>query len=109
MGLKTRNYQVKGTGEIYESVYAVLSNLSIEGDQAEATFHIHRDREKCFKFTPLETKRILFTVDREENPYTTAYKKAKEKIIKKVFNHELKQLETIEKDGIFTGWEDDYL
>lgn len=109
MGLKTTNYVAKNTGEVYETAYAILSNLTIKGENAEAIFSIHRDREKCFEFDPLETKRLFFTIDRNKNPYETAYQKAKEKVVQKVYNSNARLLETLEVDGLFTGWEDDYL
>lgn len=109
MGLKTTNYTVKSTGETYETAYALIKrfNYTEDGKYATAHFVVHRTREKCETLAPLETKERMFKVNREENPYQTAYNLAKQVTETEIENPETHEKETIKSPDIFGGWQDD--
>ena len=100
MGLKTKNYRIEKLDITLPEAYAVIINLHIKGGTATATFAIQTSRSNAMgNKEPIVTKELAFKVNRNENPYTTAYKLAKSQGVykDKVIN------------GIFYGWEDDIL
>lgn len=113
MGLKKSNYTVKELGITVNEAYAIIHALSVRGNRGSAEFYIQGSRENAFNLKPLERKFLDFTVNRNENPYTTAYTVAKgvikEEVVK--INEETGEpyndIETTE--NIFYGWEDDIL
>lgn len=107
MGLKTTNYDVKKLGITLPKAYAVVKNLRIDGESAVADFSIQATRENSFKLQPIETARVYFKVDRNENPYVTAYRVAKGSKEVQEFKPETGKMETVVKHEPFHGWEDD--
>ena len=128
MGLKTTNYEVKSKNIVLSEAYALIRDIEIHGKSGVATIVIQQSRELAVNKEPFEEHKIYFEVDREKNPYETAYAKAKAPIIRR-------ELVDCEKEGIvgedengqpiygtiykefvkkeypnkFTGWEDDIL
>ena len=93
MGLKTTYYELKDSGLIIPNAYALIRDIEIHGKSGVATIVIQQSRELAVNKAPLETHKIYFEVDREKNPYETAYAKAKAPIIRK-------ELVDCEKEGI---------
>lgn len=103
MGFKTTNYTIKSNGLTLPEAYAAIRNLDICGANGVARFAIQTSREKALDkdLEPLATISIKFDVNRNENPYTTAYNLAK-------------SIVTVTKESYsksyempFHGWEDD--
>ena len=107
MGLKTKNYEVKSLGITLPEAYALIKNLSATRVTGWADIVIQSSREACNKLKPLETQRIKFNVNLNENPYVTAYKKATQKKTEEIYNEETGEYETIEQPALFDGWEPD--
>ena len=107
MGLKTTNYRVKATDYVYTNAYALLKDISIQGDWVNAVFAIQTSREKAVDFEPIETVSITFKFDRTKNPVEMAYNLVKSKIKDYVWNDELQAHVEVEKEMPLFGWEDD--
>lgn len=107
MGLKTNNYEVKKLGITLPRAYALIKNLRIDGESAVADFVVQVTRENSIKLQPIETAKVHFKVDRNENPYVTAYRVAKSSKEVQEFNPETNKMETVVKHEPFYGWEDD--
>lgn len=108
MGLKKANYKVEKMGIVLPEAYAIIHDLEINGDKGRAKFYIQNSpRANAIDFQPFEYHIVAFDVDRGENPFTTAYNKAKEvKTITKV--DPITKEETVEEiKAIFADWEDD--
>ena len=106
MGLKTTNYKVEKLGVTLPNAYAVIKNLDIKGETAIATFAIQTSRDNAMGKSPIDKKKFSFRVNRNENPYETAYKlvKMQVKYVYKSWDGTKKEQVT---NGIFYGWEDD--
>ena len=102
MGLKKANYEIKSLGIILPEAYAIIKNITINGESARADFVIQASREKASNLKPLEVRTLHFKVDRNTNPYQTAYIESKKQVEEESNNGK------ILTDGIFTGWDDDY-
>lgn len=113
MGLKTTNYNVKNLGIILPNAYALIEKIEINEGYGVAKFAIQTSRNAAEKHFPIETKEVSFKVNRNENPYVTAYNKAKslETFEKYVINPETRKPEkkVFSKDNGFYGWEDDII
>lgn len=107
MGLKTTNYTVKKLGITLPKAYAIIKNLRIDGKSAVAEFAVQITRDNSMFMQPIETAKIYFEVDRNESPYITAYRKAKESREVLAPNPLTGKLENTIEYGIFHGWEDD--
>ena len=107
MGLKTTNYEVKKLGITIPEAYAMIKNLSIDGNSGYVTFAIQANRDNALKLTPIDTIDMHFVVDRNENPFVTAYNKAKGQTIIEQYNRTTGAKETTTVDGILYGWVDD--
>lgn len=101
MGFKRTNYTIKSNGLTLPEAYAFVKNIYINGEKGKAEFVIQASREDAINLEPLETVKITFKVNRNENPYTTAYNHAKSVV-------------TVEREGRVTthtmpfyGWTDD--
>lgn len=103
MGLKTTNYTIQSNGLTLPEVYAAIHKIDICGTTGVAHFAIQTSRENALdeNLEPLATVRVRFEVNRNENPYTTAYNHAKSVV-------------TVEREGRVTthtmpfhGWTDD--
>ena len=101
MGLKTRNYTIAENGLTLPEAYAVIRNLNVYGERGNAEFAIQASREKAINLAPLKTVHLEFTVNRNENPYVTAYNLAKSTRDLTIGEH------TVTKKMPFYGWEDD--
>ena len=77
MGLKTFNYEVKKLGITVPTAYAIIRNMEIHGSKGKAEFIIQSTRETTKTKEPLERFYLDFCVNRNENPYITAYNTAK--------------------------------
>lgn len=108
MGLKKNNYTNKETGLTLPNAYALIKNLRIDSIYGVAMFVVQTSRDNCFDKEPIFTKELMFTVNREENPYTTAYNKAKEQVKGKYIEPETGEEKEWTKEQPFFGWEDDY-
>lgn len=108
MGLKKNNYEVKDLGLTLETAYAVIHRLEVDGTHGVAEFYIQNSpRDNAFNLKPLERKVITFEVNREENPFTTAYNTAKGTYTVKEYDEETIEPKDLEVPNIFYGWEDD--
>ena len=106
MGLKRTNYEVKNMGVILPKAYAYIRDMDIRGNKGEATIVVQACRETAICKKPFEERTIKFDVNREENPYITAYRAAKtQKAV--VYNKDTEKFEEKQVEGVFHGWEDD--
>lgn len=106
MGLKRTNYEVKGKGITLPEAYAYIRDIEIHGTTGVAKIVVQASRDMAINKKPLEERSIPFTVNREENPYVTAYRVAK-KYTTSIYNKELSKSEQKEVDGYFADWSDD--
>ena len=109
MGLKKANYEVKRLGITVPEAYAVIREMSINGDYGIAQMAIQGSREYAFSKEPLETKTIYFKIDRNQNPYITAYEKAKERIVSTFVDPETGEERESVSEMPFASWEDDII
>ncbi len=113
MGLIKTNYELKETGIIVPRAYAAIQKLSINKNFGIATFVVSSTRDNALNKKPLEEVEVAFEVDRNENPYITAYNKAKSIRTELVtrYNKDLDALESVSVDQPepFFGWEDDII
>lgn len=109
MGFKTTNYTSKTLNITLLTAYATIRKLSVDGNSGYAIFAIHTTRENSLKNKPVELVRVDFAVNRNESPYVTAYRQAKEKRQIRRFNVDTKRYENVEIDGEFTSWENDLI
>ena len=107
MGLKTTNYEVTKKGVVMPEAYAYIRKITIEYNSGIAEFAIQSTREYAQKLEPMDTVKVHFPVNREENPYVTAYNAAKGRKEVTRTNRKTKETETKYVDGPFYGWEDD--
>lgn len=107
MGLKKLNYEIKEMGIILPEAYAIIKNLTIKGSKAKAEFVVQASRESAINLKPLETKTLHFTVDRNSNPYETAYTESKKQVMGQKYNVETATFEECLENGVFTDWQDD--
>lgn len=108
MGLKKTNYEIKSLGITLPEAYAIVKNLTINGESARADFAVQTSRESASNLKPLEIKTLHFKVDRNTNPYETAYIESKKQVVTEhTWNQETKTYDDVIVDGIFTGWKDD--
>lgn len=102
MGLKKRNYTIKTNGVTLPEAHAVIKNIQIFGERGKAEIYVQASRDNAINLAPLEVVAIMFDVNRNENPYITAYNKAKSIVTTEIegqtFTHEMP----------FYGWEDDF-
>lgn len=107
MGLKKSNYEVKTLGITLDTAYAVIHRIEIDGKNGTAEFYIQNSpRENAFNLKPLDRKLVHFTVNRDENPFTTAYNTAKtDKTVEELLPDG--ETKVVEIKGVFSGWEDD--
>ena len=109
MGLKKTNYKIESLGITLPEAYAIIKNLTINGESARADFVVQANRETANNLKPLEVKTLHFTVDRNTNPYQTAYVESKKQVEETKWNKTTNEHEKVLVDGIFTGWQDDIL
>lgn len=107
MGLKKDNYEVKNMGVQLPQAYAVIRRLNIDGNYGVAELAVQANRELAFDKDPYEIVNIFFEVNRNENPYKTAYTKAKEKISSTIIDPETQEEIIVENKMPFADWEDD--
>ena len=107
MGLKTTNYEVKKLGIVLPQAYAIIKNLRIDGNNGTAEFAVQSTRDTATSLSPIETVKVSFEVNRNENPYITAYEKAKSQREERQWNEETHKIETVLVGEHFYGWEDD--
>ncbi len=119
MGLKTTNYEIKKLGITLPTAYAIIKNVEVHGTIGKALFHIQTSRENT-NLQPFEKVYFDFKVNRNESPYITAYRLAKqdEVALKRnpKFDHRKSASEQSEPEFIevrtpapFSGWQDDIL
>lgn len=102
MGLKKTNYEVRDYGITLPEAYAVITNMSIRGDEGRAEFSIQATRDSAFNLLSYERRVIDFKyTDRTKNPYVVAYQAAKETRTGNEFGVEK------EYQMPFHDWEDD--
>ena len=104
MGLKISNYKVKSMGVTLPTAYAVIRNITVNGENGVATFAIHQSRELAIDTTirPYHTENIHFKVDRNVNDRVTAYSVATEPYVEKEGKEE-----EVTKYPFFYGWQND--
>ncbi len=112
MGLKTKNYELKNTGIIIPEAYAIIKYLERYENRARVVFAVSSSRENALENKVLEEKEMNIEIlDRNANPYATAYEKATEEkeVVFKEFDEETQEeKEVVNKYyGIFYGWEND--
>ncbi len=107
MGLKIQNLRIKNMGIVMPEAYAVITNLNIDKDKGVAVFSISKDRDSAFNLEPVKKVSVAFNLVREENPFITAYKKAKEKIVDYKFDDISLENVSVTSDSFFSKWEDD--
>ena len=108
MGLKKTNYKIESLGITLPQAYAIIKDITINGESARADFVVQASRETANTLNPLEIKTLYFKVDRNTNPYQTAYIESKKQVEETRLNVATKQHEKVLVDGIFTGWNDDF-
>lgn len=110
MGLYKQNYESKKLGIVLPKAYALIKELHINGEYGRAIFEIQTSRDNCFEKEPIERVELnTFKVNRDENPYVTAYKKMREGSIEEVINPETGEKETVESGMPFYKWQDDII
>lgn len=109
MGLKTKNFEVKELGITLPEAYAVVDLIKIEGESGYALIKVQTSRENALNnsLKPFYEERIDFVVERNENPYETVYKKAKEPKITVRYNPTTNGFDSMEEESVFASWEDD--
>ena len=106
MGLKKENYEIKELGLTLPAAYAIIHRLEIDGNNGIAEFYIQSSpRENAVNLKPLKREFIRFKVDRNENPFITAYKEAK-KVTTETLVMNGKE-EKVEFRATFAEWTDD--
>lgn len=109
MGLKKTNYEITELGMTLPIAYAMVKDIEIRGEHALATIAVQQSRDFALTKKPIATAAIRFKVNRNENPYETAYKLAKGTKKEAVKNEETQKLEVIDVPMPFYGWEDDII
>lgn len=109
MGLKTTNYEIKKLGITIPTAYAIIRNIEIHGSVGKAEFVIQATRDLASTKQPLDKFYLDFPVNRNENPYITAYNKAKGTTEKVKKDKKTKNLIYEYIPNILYGWEDDIL
>lgn len=107
MGLKKTNFEIEQLGITLPEAYAMVKDIEIRGSQAVAKIVVQQSRDFAIEKKPIVEANIRFAVNRNENPYETAYKIAKGTKKQKVLNRENHKVEEIEIPMPFYGWEDD--
>ena len=101
MGFKKKNHTVPEIGITLPEAYAAIKNIYIEGERGNAEFVVQANRDNVFSLEPIERVYVPFTVNRNENPYKTAYNAAKGTKTVSVRGKEYVE------HMPFYGWEDD--
>lgn len=101
MGLKTTNYIIEENGLLLPEAYAYIRSISVYDGKGTAEFVVQSSREKAISLLSLKTVNIEFEVNRNENPFITAYNLAKSIRVKNKGNH------TYTEAMPFYGWQDD--
>lgn len=109
MGLKTTNYNVTKKGVVMPEAYAYIRKITIEYDSGVAEFVVQSTRKNAQKLTAMDTVKVNFKVNREENPYVTAYNVAKGETEIARTNKRTGKTETRTVKGPFYGWTDDFV
>ena len=107
MGLKKTNYEIAELGITLPVAYAMVKDIEIRGEQALATIAVQQSRDFALTKKPIATAAIRFKVNRNENPYETAYKLAKGIRKQPVRNEETQRVEMVDVPMPFHDWEDD--
>ena len=107
MGFKKANHEVKKLGIVLPEAYAIIRKMQIDGENGYAEIVVQSTRENTGKLTPIETVRVDFKVNRNENPFVTAYNAPKAQKTVKMFNTETRQVEDKLVNMPFHDWEDD--
>lgn len=107
MGLKTTNYEIKSKGIVMPEAYAYIRKLTVEYNSGVAEFVIQSTRENAQKLDSINTVKVHFKVNREENPYVTAYNVAKSRKEVTRMDRRTKEKKTTYVKNPFYGWEDD--
>ena len=112
MALKTTNFELKEIGQVLDTAYALITSIRTyidkKGiDKGKATVVIQKSREACKNLSPLYSFQFEFNVNRDENPYKTAYEilKAEPVAVEFKFNPRIKTKHITR--GYCYGWEDD--
>ncbi len=105
MGLKISNYKVQCMGVTLPTAYAVIRNITVNGENGVAAFAIHQSRELAIDTTirPYHMENIHFKVDRNVNDRVTAYRVATAPYTEKEGKEE------VTKYPFFYGWENDII
>ena len=108
MALKTKNYVIEELGIVLPEAYAIVKNIRISGEYGSATIVVQQSRELALRKAPIKIVEVGFAVNRNENPYVTAYHEAKKD---KPHDVELPngEMRTIKIKGQFADWEDDII
>lgn len=109
MGFKRENYYAKHIDIEFPEAYAMIRNLRIDGKSGVAEFAIQTSRDKSMFSQPIETVKVYFEVDRNESPYITAYKKARESKEIMDINPLTGLYEKRVVKGVFADWKNDII
>jgi hypothetical protein len=107
MGFKKQNYTIKKTMVTLPEAYAIIKNIYIAGQHGTADFVIQSSRDNSMFLQPLDIVRVNFEVNRNESPYITAYRKAKESTEEVFYKNGTEGYVKNIKLGAFHDWEDD--
>lgn len=107
MGLKRTNYEVKDLDIILPEAYAIVKTLSVTRNNGYAEIVVQSSRENAETLKPIESVKIKFKVNPNENPFVTAYKEATKRSVMEVWDEVTGELTTVEKPAIFDGWQND--
>lgn len=107
MGLKKANYEIKELGLTLPTAYAIINRIEIVGSVGVAELFIQNSpRKNAIELKPLRRELVHFEVERNENPYLTAYKAAKG--IFKEYNPQTGEFVEVQRENApFKDWIDD--
>ena len=108
MGLRKQNYEIKELGVTLPTAYALIKNLDIDGSSGVAKIVVQQSRDLALTKEALEEVDIHFIINnRNENPYTAAYRAAKAINTVKIYNKQTGKYEDVQKYAYFYDWQDD--
>lgn len=113
MGFYKKDYYNNRRNLYLPSAYAIIKDLKIYKKIGFVTFVVQKERDESFTSEEYGNICLYFDINRNENPYITAYKKAKEKkeIIPAPYideNGKTVQRKSYFLNMPFADWEDDY-
>lgn len=107
MGLKTTNYEVKKLGIALPNAYAIITDLRLDRKKGYATFAIQATRDNAENLNPIDTVKVTFDVNLNENPFITAYREAASQRIVEMYDPHTGNMVEQLVNMPFYGWTND--